>query len=281
MSSPTTISTATTAASSADDLPSLTHHHYESDSEDSTYSFCSDDDDFSIATDSELELDFSMDIDDDAFDLLNDPTTETIGQRKSYDMATKKSAIKLYDDFLSENPKATVKEAAKHAKIPYAYYVKRWRADVAKGEAISLSADPSMHVTGKTAKLHPGRKGSLSPYAATIHRAVFELREQGLPVTTRTIVREASKVDLAFKVKSDTAKMSVVKRLVKKLGLSQRVSTHVAQKNFKETELVAKAFMEVVRARVKHMLPDAVANMDQTPIPFCQAFSQTHRGMDC
>jgi hypothetical protein len=67
MTSPTTISTATTAASS-NDLPSLTHHRYESDSEDSTYSDCSDDDDFSIATDSELlELDFSMDIDDDAF----------------------------------------------------------------------------------------------------------------------------------------------------------------------------------------------------------------------
>jgi hypothetical protein len=93
---------------------------------------------------------------------LNDPTTETIGHRESYDIATKKSATKLYDDFLSENPNATIKQAANHAKIPYAYYVKRWRADVAKGEAISLSANPSMHVTGKTAKLHPGRKGTLS-----------------------------------------------------------------------------------------------------------------------
>jgi uncharacterized protein YeaO (DUF488 family) len=85
-----------------------------------------------------------MDIDDDAFDRLNDPTT---GQRRSYDMKRKSqpSNSTMTSSWLkAESPNATVKQAAKHTNIPYAYYVKRWRSDVAKGEAISLSANPSM-----------------------------------------------------------------------------------------------------------------------------------------
>jgi hypothetical protein len=59
---------------------------------------------------------------------------------------------------------------------------------------------------------------------------VSELREQSLAISTRTVIRKASNIDLAFKEKSNMAKVSVVKRLVKKLGLLQRVSAHITQK---------------------------------------------------
>jgi hypothetical protein len=241
-------------------------NRYDSDSDDSDFSDFSDDD-LLLSTDDELEFSF-LDIDEEeAIDLSEDEKLSN-NIRKRYDIAKKKAALKLFDEFCAQNPSASRQAACNHAGIPYEYYVKRWRAIVEKADAISLSANPSMHITGKTKSLNPGKASSLSPHSGTIQRAVFELREQGLPVSTRTIIREASKLDPIFKTKSDTAKASCARRLVKKMGLSHRVSTHVAQKDFKETELLAKSFLELMRVRVKDMPHDAVANMDQTPIPF-------------
>ena len=52
------------------------------------------------------------------------------------------------------------------------------------------------------------------------------------------------------------------------IGLSRHAQTHVAQKQSKQTEALAKAFIELVRHRVLKMLADAVVNMDKIPIPF-------------
>ena len=71
-----------------------------------------------------------------------------------------------------------------------------------------------------------------------------------------------------FKNKSSPAKRFVARRFCQAIGLSHRAPTHVAQKHPKQTEALAKAFIEMVRQRVLLMPPDAVANMDKTPIPF-------------
>jgi hypothetical protein len=71
-----------------------------------------------------------------------------------------------------------------------------------------------------------------------------------------------------FKDKTTKAKITCIQRFVKWVGLSNRVSTHVAQKNHRETEEESSHFLVLMRQKVSAMNPDDVLNMDQTPIPF-------------
>jgi hypothetical protein len=81
-------------------------------------------------------------------------------------------------------------------------------------------------------------------------------------------------LDKNFKDKSIKAKESIVTRYIKRSGFSRRVSTHVAQAHFKETEMAAKFFIDLVRGRVSSIPALAVCNMDQTPIFY--SFHQKH-----
>jgi hypothetical protein len=104
---------------------------------------------------------------------------------------------------------------------------------------------------------------------------MFEMRQQGLPVNTRTLRKEAARVSDEFKVKSTKAKISSVYRFIKKVGLSNRVSTHVAQKDHRETEEESAHFVNFMRQKVSGMDPEDVLNMDQTPIPYSFPSSRT------
>jgi hypothetical protein len=163
--------------------------------------------------------------------------------RKSYTIEFKRDTIKKIDAYVSANPgsKPSNAIAKLHLKIPSFYY-KKWKGHVAKGDALALSCDPTaMNVTSKTRKLHPGRKSSLDNIVGSLQHKVFEKRERGLRVSIRSVTHDASMLSADFKKKSITAKISAIKRLIKtRLGLSQRVSTHVAQKCPKETLLASR-----------------------------------------
>jgi hypothetical protein len=130
--------------------------------------------------------------------------------------------------------------------------------------------DPScpLIATGETRKLHPGPKSTIDNIAGALTHKVFALREQGLQVNNMRIRSEASKLSESFKNKPDKAKKRVVQRYIKRQGLSYRVSTHVAQKHHKETEMASKFFISMVQDRVAGVPPESVLNMDQTPIYF-------------
>mgnify|MGYP006205657777 FL=1 len=64
-------------------------------------------------------------------------------------------------------------------------------------------------------------------------------------------------------------------RFIKKVGLSNRVSTHVAQKDHRETEEESSYFLTMMRQKVSGMDPGDVLNMDQTPIPYSFPSSRT------
>jgi hypothetical protein len=98
--------------------------------------------------------------------------------------------------------------------------------------------------------------------------SVFEKRQQGLPVNRHTLRKEAARVSDEFKGKSTQAKISSVYRFIKKVGLSNRVSTHVAQKDHRETEEESSHFLTLMRQKVAGMCPEDVLNTDQTPIPY-------------
>jgi hypothetical protein len=53
------------------------------------------------------------------------------------------------------------------------------------------------------------------------------------------------------------------------MGDSHRASTHVAQKSYKETELLSLMFMDKALARLMNIPWELICNMDQTATPFC------------
>jgi hypothetical protein len=52
------------------------------------------------------------------------------------------------------------------------------------------------------------------------------------------------------------------------VGLSYQVATHTAQKNFQETEVESRHFIEFIKDKVISKDLADIINMDQTPIPF-------------
>jgi len=62
------------------------------------------------------------------------------------------------------------------------------------------------------------------------------LHEQGIQFTNRMVAREATCLVTAFEQKSSTAQVQIVHCFMKHLGLTQRMTTHMAQKKFRETE---------------------------------------------
>jgi hypothetical protein len=56
--------------------------------------------------------------------------------------------------------------------------------------------------------------------------------------------------------------------MLKKIGLSHRVPTHVTQKDHKEKEEEYHYFILIMRNKIAGMDPDDVINMDQTSIPY-------------
>jgi hypothetical protein len=93
-------------------------------------------------------------------------------------------------------------------------------------------------------------------------------REHGIQTTTQMVVREASRLQPSFQMKSSHAKLQAASRFTRHLGFTRRVATHTAQKHFKETERESKDFITMVKARISGRCKDDVLNMDQTPIQF-------------
>ena len=201
-------------------------------------------------------------------------------QRRTFTLKLKRRVVKQVDEMRAKNPKLNINKAM--TAMGYKnYYYSRWVKDIKMAEnlletrIVDVSTVPG-YVPGEgDRQIHSGRKSVLEEHATTIRDKVFELRDKGLQVGVDTVMREASKLSAAFKNKSSPAKRTAASRFCKRIGLTHRKPTHVAQKHFKETEMLAKAFIEMVRIRVSLMHPHAVANMGQTPIPFCYTSNAT------
>lgn len=112
----------------------------------------------------------------------------------------------------------------------------------------------------------------LQPMQDELLRFIFELREQGMPVSISMVASRASQLSPAFSQKSRTAKSSAARRFVRSHSLVHRLGTHESQRSPAETAADAMDFMTTVaRPKVLDQAtrhPDYILNMDQTPIPF-------------
>ena len=186
--------------------------------------------------------------------------------RKSYSVKFKRHAINAINDLMLRG--YTLCAATKELNIPHLYY-KRWRKTIVKVDKLASSdAVVPFKINGESRKIHPGRPSALDPFEGDLMHSIFEMREQGLPVNTRTLRKEAARLSQVFRDNSIKAKISSLNRFVKKTGISHCVSTHVMQKDHNETEEESAHFMTLMRQKVLGMDPDDIINMDQTPVPY-------------
>ena len=97
-------------------------------------------------------------------------------------------------------------------------------------------------------------------------RFVFEMREQGMPVSTLMVTVKASQLSVEFAAKTVTARRSAVKSFLCAHSLVYRMGTHVAQRDPEEVHGEATDYMNSVRPLMEgdHRDQRFILNMDQT-----------------
>jgi hypothetical protein len=106
---------------------------------------------------------------------------------------------------------------------------------------------------------------------------IFEKREQGVEVSTFTVVLRASFLSPEFREKSFTARCSCVKHFLHAHSFSYRMGTHTSQRPPAEVEGEASDFMRFVRVIVRGANRDRrfILKMDQTPVYFSMSSKKT------
>jgi hypothetical protein len=64
------------------------------------------------------------------------------------------------------------------------------------------------------------------------------------------------------------ARIRIVTRFTKTMGLSHQAATHTVQKIFQETEEDSRHIIEMTKEKVAEYDPCDIINMDQSPIPY-------------
>jgi hypothetical protein len=132
--------------------------------------------------------------------------------RKSFSVCFKRQAVCAVEDMMKSG--LSICQAMDRLQIHHWYYA-RWKKVVTRVDDI-LQKDEAhpFNISGDIKKLHPGCPSSLTTIKSNLTRSIFELREQGLHVNTRTVRKEASRLSSDFKNKTPTAKIKNVQRFI-------------------------------------------------------------------
>ncbi len=162
---------------------------------------------------------------------------------------------------LQEEEGLTLRQAALHLGLSPSVLC-RWKKLLNHGVPLLP------HMTKKSS--HDGPLGHLAPIEDELLRFIFELREQGMAVSTSMIVIKASILDAGFASKTKTGKYFAVRRFVKAHSMVYRMGTHESQRHPDEVAGEASDYMAMARSLVvgPHRDPRYIVNMDQTPVYF-------------
>jgi hypothetical protein len=124
---------------------------------------------------------------------------------------------------------------------------------------------------------HAGPLGQLKAIKESLLRHIFELREQGVTISTFEVVVKASQLCPMFGAKHFVVQCSAVKRFVCTHSLFYRMGTHLLQRKPEEFEEEAKDYMRLIRPFLigRHCDLRFVINMDQTLVYFAMNTKQT------
>jgi ribosomal protein L32 len=127
-------------------------------------------------------------------------------KRRSYTLKEKKAIIAKVECRLKSGEVKTAHKACKDLGVDHRYYG-RWKKSVETQQQLKASqAYIPYNISYTSRKLHQGRKSDLDSISGQLERYIFELREQGLQVTTQAVKIEASRLSTAFRSKTDAAK---------------------------------------------------------------------------
>ncbi len=136
-------------------------------------------------------------------------------------------------------------------------------------ELFSLCNDPIKALLKiKKNSIHPSPLGQLKPLEEALLQYIFEQWEQGIKISTLSIVVVASNLSTEFGEKDFVARCSAVKSFVHAHSLVYRMGMHVCQHKPEEVEAEASDFMRLIRPFGPHCNRRFILNMDQTPVYF-------------
>jgi hypothetical protein len=144
----------------------------------------------------------------------------------------------------------------------------RWK----KQQSTGLN-DPFIALT-RTSKnkmaTHAGPLGQLKDIEGPLLRHIFELREQGVTVSTFQVVVRASQLSPAFDAEHFTARCSAVKHFVRANSFVYKMGTHLSQRPPEDVLAEAKDYMRLIRPFLvgPHRDRHFIINMDQMPVYF-------------
>lgn len=146
----------------------------------------------------------------------------------------------------------------------------RWRS------VMDNTVVPLSHSMTKKS-LHEGPLSQFAEIEDALLMFIFELREQGMAVSTLMIVIKASMLSDVFAGKTFIAKSAAVRRFVKAHSLVYRMGTHESQRPPGEVAEEATGYMTIVRQLVTgpHRHLRWIMNMDQTPVYFSMGPKRT------
>jgi len=124
---------------------------------------------------------------------------------------------------------------------------------------------------------HNGPLGQFAHIENELLLFIFELREQGMAVSSLMIVIKASILCAQFAAKSRVAKYAAVRRFVQAHSLVYRMGTHESQRAPEEVAEEATEYMTAARKLVLggHHDRRFIMNMDQTPVYFSMGPKKT------
>jgi hypothetical protein len=124
---------------------------------------------------------------------------------------------------------------------------------------------------------HAGPLGQLKAIKEPLLRHIFELREQGVTVSTFQMVVRASQLCPTFSAKYFVAWCSAVKRFVRAHSFVYRMGAHLSQCKPDEVEAEAKDYMRLICPFIigPHRDRHFIMNMDQMPVYFAMSMKRT------
>ena len=102
----------------------------------------------------------------------------------------------------------------------------------------------------KAKSLCIGRVSVLKPLEQELTRFIFELREQGMGVSTSMVMLKATSLSRDFREKSRRAQYSSTRRFISSLGLVHRMATNESQKDPRETESESLDFLKSMHPKL-------------------------------
>jgi DDE superfamily endonuclease len=186
-------------------------------------------------------------------------TTSTNNKRRRFTIQEKMSLVRAIRRKV-EMCQVSLRKACIDANIHHKQYL-TWTDQIATmSDAKNIKAKSSC----------AGRESILKVIEADLLRFIFELREQGMGVTTTMVILKAASLNRSFREKSRQAQYHAARRFILTNGLVHRMATHESQRDPRETAAEALDFIATIRPRLSQPCrhQDYILNMDQTPIPF-------------